>query len=115
MVIQLFSMQQQSDLSNSIIYIEYRSNGEVDEYAITARFRTNDTVRFYALRIVTSNQFLFMGKESFAASFDPSLEINKFLQQIVPIAYTDANLEMFASLAQFITATNNTQYDMKEL
>jgi hypothetical protein len=62
MIIQLISMQQQSDLSNNIIFIEYRSDGIVDEYAVTARFRTNDTARFYALRMVASNEFLFMGK-----------------------------------------------------
>ena len=73
MVVEMFSMQQQSDLTKKIIFIEFRSDGTVDEYAVTVRFRANDTVRFYALIIVVSNEFLFMGKESLAAAFDPSL------------------------------------------
>ncbi len=60
-------------MSDNIIFIEFKSDGIVDEYAVTARFRANETVRFYALRIFESNEFLFMGKESFAAKFDPSL------------------------------------------
>lgn len=63
MVVQLFSMHQQTDLSNSIIFIEYRGDGVVDEYAVTAKFRANDTLRFYALRLVDSNEYLFMGKQ----------------------------------------------------
>jgi hypothetical protein len=55
MVVQLFSIQQKIDLSNSILFIEYHGDGVVDEYAITAKFRANDTVRFYAIRIISSN------------------------------------------------------------
>lgn len=115
MVVQLFSMQQQADLSNSIIYIEFRSDGAVDEYALTSRFRANDTVRFYALRIVASNEFLFMGKQLFPSTFDPSIEANKFLQPILPLVYSTEKNELFSSLSQYITAANNTHFDTTKL
>lgn len=72
MVLQLFSIQQQSDLSDNVIYIEYHGDGVVDEYAVTVRFRANDTVRFYALRMTQTNEYLYMGKDEYPASWDPA-------------------------------------------
>jgi hypothetical protein len=115
MVVKLFSMQQQTELSNSIIYIEFRSDGVVDEYAVTARFRVNDIMRYYALRIVASNEFLFMGKQVFPSKFDPTFEANKFFVPIDPILYSSANVELFSSLAQIINDSNKKNFDMTKL
>lgn len=56
----------------------------VEEYAVTARFRANDTVRFYAVRVISTNEFLFMGKDYLPPTFDPSTTLNQFLGETIP-------------------------------
>jgi len=56
-----------------------------------------------------------MGKNSYASTFDPSLLANQFLTPITAELYNVADLDLFTQLSTFITANNNTHFNLKIL
>jgi hypothetical protein len=56
-----------------------------------------------------------MGKNLYASTFDPSLSANQFLTPVAPELYNVADLDLFTQLSNFITANNNTHFDLKIL